>query len=202
MILPNILLSIFKNSFYSLLISIGLKRHIDTIGGQTVKYMTEDEKAALKYLKKAYETRGSIIDHTIILERIIDDIICTHFTDNFDKKIEIWEMIISSMTYKTKVNILIAILKKIYPKNYNTRFKNIDRELGTISKNRNKFAHNILNSSPKENMEKYDISLVDYSNIKQVINYKSTDILNILKVIHKYILILNSVLSEIEQGHS
>lgn len=154
-----------------------------------------------KYLKKATQARGEVIDFTILLERKIDETIAGYFFKNQQQKIDLIEVLISSetLTYNSKINLLIRLLKKIYTTEvFNKRFVAMAENLQNIGKVRNYFAHQIL-FIPTENKEysMYEICLVDMKEISKHIDYTKAKINELLQKVEKYIKVINSIREEI-----
>lgn len=146
--------------------------------------MTEDE-----FILKSNETRGAIISATILLERFIDEYIAKYFTSEMERKVELIELLISSLTYGNKVQILERILRLKYkPSEFSKKFKGLKKELGDIAKTRNEFAHNIsIVGLSEQNMKRFEICLVNFKNTGKPIGYTESDVGSYLNLVHKYI---------------
>lgn len=101
------------------------------------------------YVYHASRTRGFLINHIILLERMMDKFISQYFCNIPDKALELMDMILATkrITFEYKAQVLRAILDKLYPQN-----KKENTQLATdfqyIAEQRNMLAHFFLDNSP------------------------------------------------------
>lgn len=154
----------------------------------------EHDLPILRYTHKAYAVRGTVIDLTILLERIMDEFIASYFSDNLIRKIEMMEMIVCGLPYRAKVDLFIKVLSKIKLDKRKYNYENIKKEFLYISKKRNRFAHDLLNINlPEDKMEKYEISLSDYTDVTKSVHYDRPQINDLLLRIRAHTALLMEI---------
>jgi hypothetical protein len=153
------------------------------------------------YIRRANHARGHVINYTILLERVLDDFIATAFSENQDKKIDLIQTLISEgLTYRSKVKVVLSLIKKHYPNDLErkSKFGSIKNDLSAIADERNKFAHEILYIQlTKENFSKFEICLVSFKEIDKVVAYTIEDIIGIVERVQKYIDIVGDIRRDI-----
>ena len=151
------------------------------------------------YITKAHRTRGEILDHTILLERVMDEFISINFSDSKKRMQELMDIIITEgMNYRYKVKVVLKIINKRIPdhKQRVQRLGSIRSDLEKIAATRNKFAHEIMRfDAPIEKLNKFNIILYNYHQDKNV-GYTENDIIEALELIMKYIDILENLRKE------
>jgi hypothetical protein len=157
------------------------------------------------YITRAHRTRGEIIDHTILLERIMDEFIALNFSDNKNRMRELMDMIISEgMNYRYKVKIVLKIINKRIPdeKQRVQRLGSIRSDLEKIAATRNKFAHEVMRFDvPIETLNKFNIILFNYHQDKNV-GYTENDIIEAIELILKYVSILEDLRKDFFESDS
>jgi hypothetical protein len=155
----------------------------------------------INYMKKANMVRGDVINYTILLERVMDDFIATAFSDNQERKIELIQTLISEgLMYRSKVKIVLNLIKKHYPDNAERKkkFGSLKTDLSAIADERNKFAHEVLFIHlSKENMNRFAICLQSFKDMDNVICYTLEDIVGVVERVQKYIDIITEIRVEI-----
>ncbi len=144
------------------------------------------------YQANADRTRGSIIYHTIFLERVIDAIIARHFFPSADdpKHNELKKLLIADrMDFSRKVEVFTELLKahcvntktiftQVYP-----RFGDDFKEIGQT---RNDFAHNLSLIPDRQYLKDSEIILYKYKK-SDAVKYTIDDINAIMAKIKKYV---------------
>lgn len=143
------------------------------------------------YTELAFHRRGVIINQTIMLERIIDDIIANYFCGQTKKKIELLELIISTnrMIFENKIQVLKFILK-----NNNIAFlteneKAFSEILNLIIPERNIFAHYWLETSKKLStyIKEQKTVFIKFKDTTDFVEYDEIKFINIVNIITKNI---------------
>ena len=159
------------------------------------------KKEQQAYIRYANETRGLVINHTILLERIMDECIAGYFFKNSDTRTELIEVLISSetLTYSSKVNLFVRLLKKIYtPEVFIKKYVGMAKELQEIATDRNKFAHQIIVLDLTiEDFHKTAICLVDFKEMKTGNFYSPDKIKEIIDKVRKYVKIIDQIKQDI-----
>jgi hypothetical protein len=143
------------------------------------------------YTDLAFHRRGVIINETITLERIIDEILSHYFCGLSPKKQELMELIICTnrMIFENKVQVLKVLLEKHKPlflKSNPTLFTDITK---TIIPERNIFAHYWLVTSAElsEFIKNNQTVFIKFKNTTEYIYYDDTKFSDITKTIVKSI---------------
>ena len=167
----------------------------------TLMQVSDESPEFYNYMTKANMVRGDVINCTILLERVLDDFIATAFSDNQAKKLELIEMLIAEgMTYSSKVKVVLALIKKHIPneKDRAKRFPGLRNQLKNIADERNVFAHQILYLNlSREQMAAFDICLVNFKDLDNVVCYTTNDLVGIIERVQKYIDLLADIRREI-----
>src|SRR5688572_12512907 len=152
-----------------------------------------------EYIQKANQARGHVINTTILLERVMDDFIASEFSDSEEKKIQVIETLMQGLNYRTKTKIMGKFLIKYYPdkKTREEKFKGFADTMGKIADERNLFAHDLLYINlTKEQFQKFEICLVSFKNVKDVVCYIGDDIIGITDRVQKYVDIIAEIKTE------
>ena len=104
------------------------------------------EHPIVKYSELAAQRRGLIINRTIDLEKVIDWRISIYYCKDKASCDELAEMVISALTLRDKIRILIFVLKKYDPEIFKVH-SSLKRHLEKIRDNRNKMAHSWLDAT-------------------------------------------------------
>ena len=144
-----------------------------------------------QYTDLAFHRRGVIINQTIMLERIIDDIIANYFCGQTKKKMELLELIISTnrMIFENKMQILKFILKNNNPTFLKENEKAVSDILNIIIPERNIFAHYWLETSKKltDYLKDQKTVFIKFKDTTDYIEYDEAKFINIVKTISKNI---------------
>ena len=154
--------------------------------------MTEElELDYRNYTKLAFIRRGAIINETIMLARLIDDILSHYFCGLSPKKQELMELIICTnrMIFENKVQVLKVLLEKHNPlflKSNHTLFTDI---INIIIPERNIFAHYWLVTTAKmsEFIKNNQTVFIKFKNTTEYLYYNENDVANIHTSINKSI---------------
>jgi hypothetical protein len=128
-----------------------------------------------KYMKDISFIRGSIINETIALERMIDIYLSNHFSNTPDKAIELRDWVITDrIIFENKIQILRLVIDK-----HNIDFKKQNptyfNDLIFIGEQRNIFAHYLI-INDKESIELFnstgDISFAKFKKDSQIIFHR------------------------------
>lgn len=100
------------------------------------------------YVHTASQARGVLINHIILLERLMDTYLSKYFCHSEEKAVELMDLIMSTrrITFDSKAQVLKTILEKEFPEK-----KKENQELGKdfqkIAEERNMLAHYFLDVS-------------------------------------------------------
>ena len=152
-----------------------------------------------KYTAHASFTRGVLLNHTILLERLIDSYISEYFCGLGEKSIELMDTIISTrrMTFEGKMQVFRIILDKQYPKSKN-KHTDYATDLQVIANRRNQLAHFFLDPS-EEAMERFikqgAFTLLKIDNIRESKIYDLKKVTEVGDMLQKYINIVTGMLN-------
>lgn len=101
------------------------------------------------YVYHASQTRGVLINHIILLERLMDKYISEYFCNTSDKALELMDMILATkrITFDSKAQVFRTILDKLYPEKKKEN-ATIATDFQFIAEQRNMLAHFFLDTSP------------------------------------------------------
>lgn len=148
-------------------------------------------------LEKAFSYRGQILEHSVILEKAIEEFICKYIADtNNDIKYKITIYLIDRMSFDSKISVFQSILqsqsdKIVYKKKY-------DKLIGKIrmaKDERNFFAHYLTSYSQTDiNTSEKNLTLVNFRNSinrktydEQKISSIISDIVNCATIVFKLV---------------
>jgi hypothetical protein len=96
----------------------------------------------------AKEIRGPFLEHAIVIERLIEDIISWHFCPDEERRLLLFSLVISEpdFTFSSKIEIIDKILKLHYP-DLAKKYPKLVAELTKVRKFRNRIAHAMLDTS-------------------------------------------------------
>ena len=111
--------------------------------------MDEQRKAGVEYYLVAATIRGKIINAITTLERMIDNLLSKHFTDNEERQMELMNIVFGTkfITYENKRLILQHVIETHYKEHAAENFPDLHAKLDKFGKFRNDLAHYILDSS-------------------------------------------------------
>lgn len=144
------------------------------------------------YQHNADRTRGCIIYHTILLERIMDVIIARHFfaTDVL-KNHELKELLIADrMEFSKKAEVFMFLLAKeceFKKTDFNQTYPRIKQDFVEIGEDRNRFAHNLSLMPPTAELKNSEIVLLKWKNKAEHKVYTIDNINEIMQKLNKYI---------------
>lgn len=147
-----------------------------------------DSQEYCDYYYKTESARGRIINHAVLLERLMDDFICGEFTNTYEERNEMTRVLLKPLTYSAKARIISKIIKKHFPDSdiRNAKFPSLGGDLNYIANKRNRFAHDDVHEKmPKEYFITFDICLINSENLKTVVCYKPEDVIEIVEKINK-----------------
>lgn len=115
----------------------------------------DDHPPQTVYVYQAANTRGVLINHIILLERLVDSYIAEYFCGVGDKSIQLMDMILATRrtTFDGKMQVFKMILDKQFPKELN-KHSEYAKSLQLVSNRRNQLAHFFLDHSP-ESIERF-----------------------------------------------
>lgn len=115
------------------------------------------------------DSRGKYLIHATLIENIIDETLGYHFCpDNKIKREMLVATIVNDLSFSTKINNLLKILKTDYPKLYKN-YPKLKKQLENVRELRNKLAHSRPDFSFSFLEQKTDyVRLVFYNNGKKV----------------------------------
>jgi hypothetical protein len=149
------------------------------------------EQDLQEYLDSGYKARGTIITHTVNLERNIDLFICRYFCNNDDvKALELMELLVSErIEFSQKSASFIEILKKQCKRDnidFNKKYPRIATDFIEIAKDRNYFAHKMTVTPLPDDIGKNVIVLKGFKNESKILPYTQDEIDKILDKINTY----------------
>jgi hypothetical protein len=141
-------------------------------------------------LVKAAYLRGSFINDTILLERVIDEFICRHFCSEENKKVELLESLMSTkrITFDSKLAVAKFIIDNHYPE-FDEKYPNYKKDITDIITHRNVFAHFLLDTSDDgvEKMKLGGIQFLKFEKKTIPVLYDDLQIKEIDKKIRMYV---------------
>jgi hypothetical protein len=157
----------------------------------------------MSYIDSDYEQhirniRGHIIDKCILLERLIDIYIATHFCGHWTQRTtELIELIIATnrMIWENKVQVFKILLERHKKAFLDTNPKLINIIIGIIT-HRNVFAHymTMFGEESKDKFEKdKTITLVKFKNSVEYVTYTNDEIQKIYSDITDCIILLGEI---------
>lgn len=110
----------------------------------------DDHPPQTVYVYQAANTRGVLINHIILLERLVDSYIAEYFCGVGNRSIELMDMILATrrITFDGKMQVLKMILDKQFSRELN-KHSEYAKDLQLISNRRNQLAHFFLDPSPE-----------------------------------------------------
>ena len=111
--------------------------------------MDEQREAGVQYYLVAATIRGKVITAITTLERMVDNLLSKHFTDNEEKQMELMNIVFGTkfITYENKRLILQHIIELHYKDHAAKNFPDLHKKLDEFGKYRNELAHYILDAS-------------------------------------------------------
>lgn len=151
------------------------------------------EKQIEDLFKLSADIRGTFLDQSIMIERLIDDIIAKHFCAEEEKRILLFSLITSRFSFQSRIMALKTVLECCYPQLFE-KHRNTIKNLQQIREFRNKIAHSMIDSSIEFLEKKYNdrIRLVVYGKEKHIV-IKKDDMKKRLSDCSKAILALNEI---------
>ncbi len=129
------------------------------------KYIMTPEEIYLlnqNYTAQASQIRGVLINHIILLERLMDSYISKYFCQTEEKATELMDLIISTkrITFESKAQVFKTILDKVLPERKNDNQK-LAKDFQFIAGERNMLAHYFLDiTQPSVDRYKTDGSTI------------------------------------------
>ncbi|MEJ5996100.1 hypothetical protein WG904_16850 [Pedobacter sp. Du54] len=107
----------------------------------------ENEEKLQKLFALGVDTRGNIINQTIMLERLIDEYLSNHFCKTQKSVVEIMDLIFGNklITFESKHQVFREILNR-HNKDFQSANKTIHKDIDEIIRIRNIMAHYLLDT--------------------------------------------------------
>lgn len=151
----------------------------------------------LKHLEdQAFYLRGKIINHTIILERVIDEYLTNYFCgeDEEKRKVLMYSLFgTNRITLDSKRQLFEDIIKKDKP-DFVKKHPYLKKDLIYIAEQRNILAHYMLNSSD-DGINNHDshIEFVNFKGERKIIRFEEKTQIDLISKIEKSIISINSL---------
>jgi len=139
-----------------------------------------------KLFSKAIFVRGALLNDVIFLEKVIDNWLAVYFGKDKIRQSEIFELVFcnESLTYNSKIQIFCAIVKKHCPE-FDSKSPKLKSDLEEIGKERNRFAHWMLDTS-EEQLKSNELRLLRSKDFKDYEHYTNTRITKLTELVDKY----------------
>jgi len=158
----------------------------------------QNEEKLEKLLELGVDTRGLIINQTIMAERLIDEYLSNHFCNTQEDVVEIMDLVFGSksITFESKHQIFKEILKR-YNKDFQSSNKTIHKDIDEMIRIRNIMAHYLLDTTYDvvEGFSGNEISFIKFAKIRVKETFTTDKIASHLKMLDETIdkiIILNS----------
>ncbi len=158
----------------------------------------DDHDPRTVYTYQAANTRGVLINHIILLERLVDSYIAEYFCGVGGKSVELMDMILATrrITFDGKMQVFKMILDKQFPRELN-KHSEYAKSLQLVSNRRNQLAHFLLDHSP-EAIERFvktsAFTLLKIDNVREPKIYDFAKIKETGDLANKYIDIVTEYL--------
>lgn len=140
-----------------------------------------------KYTNLAFHRRGVILNETIMLERLIDEIIAHYFCGLSTKKQELMELIICTnrMIFENKIQVLKVLLERHKPDFLKSNPTAINDITQKIIPERNIFAHYwlVTSSDMPDFLAKNQTVFIKFKNTTEHIYYDDFSFSEVMTVI-------------------
>ena len=139
-----------------------------------------------KLFSKAIFVRGALLNDIIFLEKVMDNWMAIYFGKDKILQSEIFELVFchESLGYNAKVQIFCEVVKR-HCNAFNLENPKLKADLEEIGKERNRFAHWMLDTS-EEQLQSNELRLLRSKNFKDYEHYTNTRVTKITEMVDKY----------------